>query len=314
VPRIDMQAGDFADVRGQALARRALEIAAAGGHNALMVGSPGAGKTMMARRVAGILPALSFDEALEVTAIHSVAGLLPTNGGLVVTRPFRAPHHTLSDAALVGGGAIPRPGEISLAHHGVLFLDEMPEFGRRVLEVLRQPLEEGCARIARAARTAVFPARFMLVAAMNPCPCGFLGDPIRVCRCTPTQIDRYAGRISGPLRDRIDLVVQVAPVPARTLAERETGEPSAVIRDRVSAARLRQVSRLNARLEGRSLREHAKPDAAGARLLEQAAERFGLSARGYDRVLRVSRTIADLAGADRVVREHVAEALQFRLN
>jgi magnesium chelatase family protein len=313
-PRIDTQAGDFADVRGQALARRALEIAAAGGHNALMVGSPGAGKTMMARRLAGILPALSFDEALEVTAIHSVAGLLPTNGGLVVTRPFRAPHHTLSDAALVGGGAIPRPGEISLAHHGVLFLDEMPEFGRRVLEVLRQPLEEGCARIARAARTAVFPARFMLVAAMNPCPCGFLGDPIRVCRCTPTQIDRYAGRISGPLRDRIDLVVQVAPVPARTLAERETGEPSAVIRDRVSAARLRQVSRLNARLEGRSLREHAKPDAAGARLLEQAAERFGLSARGYDRVLRVSRTIADLAGADRVVREHVAEALQFRLN
>ncbi|MGH9313714.1 MAG: YifB family Mg chelatase-like AAA ATPase [Vicinamibacterales bacterium] len=313
-PRVDTHAGDFADVRGQALARRALEIAAAGGHNALMVGSPGTGKTMMARRLAGILPALTLDEALEVTAIHSVAGLLPVNGGLVITRPFRAPHHTVSDAALVGGGAIPRPGEISLAHHGVLFLDEMPEFGRRVLEVLRQPLEEGCARIARTARTAVFPARFMLVAAMNPCPCGFLGDPIRACRCTPAQIDRYAGRISGPLRDRIDLVVQVAPVPARTLGEAGLGEASTAIRDRVSAARGRQVNELNARLEGRALREHARPDAAGARLLEQAAERFGLSARGHDRVLRVSRTIADLAGAPAVTREHIAEALQFRLN
>jgi magnesium chelatase family protein len=313
-PRADAQTGDFADVRGQGLARRALEIAAAGGHNALLVGPPGAGKTMMARRLSGILPALTFDEALEVTAIHSVAGLLPVNGGLVMTRPFRAPHHTLSDAALVGGGAIPRPGEISLAHHGVLFLDEMPEFGRRVLEVLRQPLEEGCARIARAARTAVFPARFMLVAAMNPCPCGFLGDPIRACRCTPTQIDRYGGRISGPLRDRIDLVVHVAPVPARTLSEATPAEASTVIRDRVSAARGRQLYGLNARLEGRALREHARPDPAGARLLEQAAERFGLSARGHDRVLRVSRTIADLAGDPMVAREHIAEALQFRLN
>jgi magnesium chelatase family protein len=313
-PEVDMQAGDFADVRGQALARRALEIAAAGGHNALMVGSPGAGKTMMARRLSGILPPLTFDEALEVTAIHSVAGLLATNTGLIATRPFRAPHHTVSDAALVGGGAIPRPGEISLAHHGVLFLDEMPEFGRRVLEVLRQPLEEGCARIARAARTAVFPARFMLVAAMNPCPCGFLGDPIRVCRCTPTQVDRYAGRISGPLRDRLDLVVQVAPVPARALAETAPAEASAAIRERVAAARRRQTHGLNARLEGRALREHARPDGAGARLLEQATRRFGLSARGHDRVLRVSRTIADLASEPRVAREHIAEALQFRLN
>jgi magnesium chelatase family protein len=313
-PGIDAYAGDFSDVRGQALARRALEIAAAGGHNALMIGSPGAGKTMMARRLAGILPPLTFDEALEVTSIHSVAGLLPSNSGLVATRPFRAPHHTVSDAALVGGGAIPRPGEISLAHHGVLFLDEMPEFGRRVLEVLRQPLEEGCARIARAARTSVFPARFMLVAAMNPCPCGFLGDPIRACRCTPTQVDRYAGRISGPLRDRIDLVVQVAPVPARALAEMAPAEASAAIRGRVSAARGRQLHGLNARLEGRALRDHARPDAAGARLLERAAERFGLSARGHDRVLRVSRTIADLAGEARVAREHIAEALQFRLN
>jgi magnesium chelatase family protein len=315
-PHTDAPGGDFADVRGQALARRALEIAASGGHNVLMVGSPGTGKTMMARRLAGILPPLTFDEALDVTSIHSVSGLLPPHGGLVTARPFRAPHHTISDAALVGGGAIPRPGEISLAHHGVLFLDEMPEFGRRVLEVLRQPLEEGCARIARAARTAVFPARFMLVAAMNPCPCGYLGDPLRACRCTPVQIDRYAGRISGPLRDRLDLVVQVAPVPAQTLSDASPAEPTAAIRGRVCAARARQAARgrLNARLEGRSLRAHARPDAAGLRLLEQAAERFGLSARGWDRVQRVSRTIADLSGAEAVAREHVAEALQFRLS
>jgi magnesium chelatase family protein len=317
---------DFEDVHGQALARRALEIAAAGGHNLLMVGSPGAGKTMMARRLAGILPPLTFDEALEVTAIHSVAGLLLPNSGLVTERPFRAPHHTISDAALVGGGSIPRPGEISLAHRGVLFLDETPEFGRRVLEVLRQPLEEGCARIARAARTVVFPARFMLVAAMNPCPCGFLGDPVRVCRCKPSQIEGYSGRISGPLRDRIDLVVQVAPVPPATLTDAAPGEATASVRARVCQARARQAARLglraddagdaslNARLEGRLLRQHARPDAAGLRLLEDAATRFGLSARGHDRVLRVSRTIADLASADGVTRPHVAEALQFRIS
>ena len=210
---------DLADVRGQLFARRALEIAAAGGHNLLMVGPPGGGKTMMARRLPGILPPLTFDEALECTSIHSVAGLVPPGTGLVTTRPFRAPHHTISDAALVGGGSVPRPGEISLAHNGVLFLDEMPEFDRHVLEVLRQPLEEGRVTVARAARTAVFPARFVLIAAMNPCPCGYRGDPVKPCRCTPPQIDRYRARLSGPLRDRIDLVVDVPAVPAAALGE-----------------------------------------------------------------------------------------------
>ncbi len=307
--------GDFADVHGQALARRALEIAAAGGHNTLMIGPPGSGKTMMARRVAGILPALVFDEALEVTSIHSVAGLLGAGHGLMTERPFRAPHHTISDVALVGGGQNPRPGEISLAHHGVLFLDEMAEFSRSVLEVLRQPLEEGCVRIARALRTVSFPARFMLIGAMNPCPCGFHGDEVRPCRCSPIQIARYASRLSGPLRDRMDLTVSVAALPARELSTAAASEPSATIRTRVVQARARQMARdgkLNARLQGRLLRARTPLDRDARRMFDLALSRLALTARGHDRVLRVARTIADLDGAVDIGANHLAEALQFR--
>ena len=312
--------GDLADVRGQLLPRRALEIAAAGGHNLLLVGPPGGGKTMLARRLPGILPSLTFEEALECTAIHSVAGTLPAGSGLLTWRPFRAPHHTISNVALVGGGAIPRPGEISLAHNGVLFLDEMPEFDRRVLEVMRQPLEEGRVTIARAARTAVFPARFVLVAAMNPCPCGFRGEERRVCRCTPADIARYNGRVSGPLRDRIDLIVEVPAVPITAIADAAPGEASSDVRQRVVTARRVQNARygpdgprMNADLRGTAVETFCAPDFKGRALLFSAAKQLGLSARGYDRVLKVSRTIADLASCDRVEREHVAEALQYRL-
>ena len=311
--------GDLADVRGQLLPRRALEIAAAGGHNLLLVGPPGGGKTMMARRLPGILPPLSFDEALECTAIHSVAGTL-TAGALLTARPFRAPHHTISNVALVGGGPLPRPGEISLAHNGVLFLDEMPEFHRRVLEVLRQPLEDGRVTIARAARTAVFPARFVLVAAMNPCPCGYDGDERRACRCTPQQVERYRGRLSGPLRDRIDLVAEVPSVPVTVLADAPHGEPSSSVRARVLAARARQRSRYddlrvrtNAELRGGMAGRHCQPVAEGRRLLHLAADRMKLTARGYDRVLKVARTLADLSASETIEADHVAEALQYRL-
>jgi len=310
---------DLADVRGQLLARRAIEIAAAGGHNLLLVGPPGGGKTMMARRLAGVLPPLSFEEALEVTAVHSVAGLLPPGAGLQTTRPFRAPHHTISNAALVGGGSQPRPGEVSLAHHGVLFLDEMLEFSRHVLEVLRQPLEEGRVTIARTARTAIFPARFMLVGAMNPCPCGFANDPTRECRCTPALLARYRDRLSGPLRDRLDLTVDVPALPIDALGDAAGGEPSAAVRARVVAARARQLARYagagiatNADLSAPLLTRHCTLDRAALAVLQSAARKLSLSARGYDRVRKVARTIADLAGEDAIGSVHVAEALQFR--
>lgn len=314
-PRAPTTEGDLADVHGQLLARRALEIAAAGGHNALMIGPPGAGKTMLARRIPGILPPLTFDEALEVTSIHSVAGLVPAGTGLVRDRPFRAPHHTISDVALVGGGQIPRPGEISLAHHGVLFLDEMAEFSRHVLEVLRQPLEEGCVRIARAARTVLFPSRFMLIGAMNPCPCGYLGDEMRRCRCTPLQVARYSTRLSGPLRDRMDLTLSMSALPVSELSAAAGGESSAAVRARVVAAREHQLSRdghLNARLQGRVLRSRALLHGDARRVLDAALRKLALTARGHDRVLRVARTIADLIGEESIHGEHVAEALQFR--
>jgi magnesium chelatase family protein len=319
-PALRAAAPDLADVRGQLLARRALEVAAAGGHNLLLVGPPGAGKTMMARRVSGILPPLSFDEALDVTSIHSVVGLLPAGGGLITDRPFRAPHHTISNAALIGGGSQPRPGEVSLAHHGVLFLDVMLEFSRHVLVVLRQPLEEGRVAVARAARTAVFPARFMLVGAMNPCPCGFAGDPSRECRCAPPAMARYRERLSGPLRDRLDLTVEVPALPLDTLSADAGSESSASVRARVVAARDRQAARhagagilTNAELTPSLMAKYCAMDAAALRVLRTAMTRLSLSARGYDRVRKVGRTIADLDGVDGITADHIGEALQFRM-
>jgi magnesium chelatase family protein len=306
---------DFREVRGQTTAKRALEVAAAGGHNVLMVGPPGSGKTMLARRLAGILPALTFEEALETTKIHSVAGLLPKGTGLLSVRPFRAPHHTVSDAGLIGGGpGTPRPGEVSLAHHGLLFLDEQPEFPRNVLEQLRQPLEERSVTIARAQITLSFPADFMLVAAMNPCRCGFHGDATRECRCTGAQIQQYLGKISGPLLDRIDLHVEVPAVPYQELRGNDSGATSAEIRQRVVAARGIQHRRgfYNAHIPVGQLRKLCALDAAGERTLEMAVRRMGLSARAHDRILKVARTIADLAGVEAVAAKHVAEAIQYR--
>jgi magnesium chelatase family protein len=308
---------DLSDVRGQTVGRRALEIAAAGSHHLLFTGPPGAGKTMLAQRLPSVLPALTFDEALAVTTIHSVAGLLPPGGGLVRTRPFRAPHHTCSDAALVGGGALPRPGEISLAHHGVLFLDELPEFSRRVLETLRQPLEQRVVHVARAARSVTFPAHVTLVGAMNPCPCGFHGSTPRRCRCSATDVERYHHRLSGPLRDRFDLSVDLPAVPWSEIRDDRPREASEAVRLRVVAARERQIVRqgcANADLHGDRLRSACRiVDPAAERLLERGVKNLALSVRAATRVLRVARTVADLEGTSLLDGRHLAEALQFRL-
>lgn len=311
---------DFAEVKGQEHVKRAMEIAAAGGHNILMKGPPGSGKTMLARRLPTILPDLSFEEALETTKIYSVMGLLPENKGLLTTRPFRAPHHTISDAGLIGGGQIPRPGEVSIAHNGVLFLDEFPEFKKNVLEVMRQPLEDGMVTISRAAQSLSFPASFMMVAALNPCPCGFLGDPRHQCRCSPNQIQRYENRLSGPLLDRIDLHLEVPAIPFREMTDDRQGESSAIIKKRVTAARTIQKKRFsrrktihcNQQMRPTDIKKFCVINAASQNLLEEAVNRLGLSARSYHRILKIARTIADLAGSEFIKTEYIAEAIQYR--
>lgn len=310
---------DFVDVKGQEHVKRAIEVAAAGGHNLIMIGPPGSGKTMIAKRIPTILPDMTLEEALETTKIHSIMGLLGNDVPLIATRPYRSPHHTISDAGLIGGGKFPRPGEVSLSHHGVLFLDELPEFRKNVLEVMRQPLEDGQVAIARAAASYTYPANFMLVAAMNPCPCGFFGDPNRECRCSRQQIQNYISRISGPLLDRIDLQVEVPAVKYRDLASDFSGEPSASIRERVQRARHIQQDRFtqapiycNANMESRHLREFCKVEDAAQELLRVAITQLGLSARAYDRILKVARTIADLGKSPTIEAEHVSEAIQYR--
>jgi magnesium chelatase family protein len=311
---------DYADVRGQENVKRALEVAAAGGHNIIMIGPPGSGKSMMAKRLPSILPPLTLAESLETTQIHSVAGTLAEGSSLISQRPFRAPHHTISEVALVGGGNNPMPGEISLAHNGVLFCDELPEFNKHTLEVLRQPLEDRKVTISRAKYSATFPCSFMFVASMNPCPCGYYGDPTHSCVCTPGQIHKYLNKISGPLMDRIDIQCPITPVPFKDISSAQPGEPSEKIRERVIRARQIQTERFknvggihcNAQMTERMIHQYAEPDADGIEMLRKAMERFSLSARAYSRILKVARTIADLAGSEQVQTDHLAEAISYR--